>query len=428
MAQYVGQRVQINKAFNDRSFTVNANETGMVKNISQQTGNVQVDFGNARLVTFLPNELQEWLRPVQAQAAYGQSAQPAYGQAAAQPAYGQAVYRPPASNNPYGAQAQPAYVQQPAYVAAQQPAYVAPPVAAGPAYGVPQPAYQAAAQPVYQPPQPKPQVYAAQPMYQLPKPQPQVYQPPVYAPPPINAAQVADNAVDEYKRELESKERALSLPMTGILDVRVGGCKKLPSMDTFGGCDPYVKVMYDQTTVRTRKMNTKNPEFNQSFSLPIEQEKYLIIEVWDFNAVGSDDRIFVLPLPFHGMIQYGFKQRHEFALSEKARITLDLTYTPKEDSDFKEREDVVVQFTRKPFGLELVPGPNNTGAKVTGFTKDAASRGGAQLGMYVTMVNGISTIGTRYKFVMKLLEKARKNSIVNFADLRVGSHQDNVSI
>ena len=128
------------------------------------------------------------------------------------------------------------------------------------------------------------------------------------------------------------------------------------------------------------------------------------------------------------MIQYGFKQRHEFALSEKGRITLDFTYTPKEDSDFKELEDVVVQFNRKPFGVELVAGPNKSGAKIQGFGNDVASRGGAKLGMYLTQINGISVIGTGYKVVMKLLGKAKKNSTLNFADLRVAKNEKYVSI
>jgi len=438
MAFYVGQPVQILQPFQDRAFRVNTYEKGTVKTIDQRNGNVQINFGGIRLVTFLPHEFQAWLRPAVAQPVYGQQARPAYVPPANAAAYGQpaqAAYGHPAN-------AQPAYVQQPAYVPqAAKPAYVAPPMPSGAAYG--QAVNQGYAQPVYQPPsanayQPpnanayKPPVANAyQPpvanAYQ-PPPVANAYQPPSYAPPALSADQIASNAVQDYKEEQESKERELSLPMTGSLNVRVGGCKKLPGVDTFGGCDPYVVLTYGRCVEKTRKKNSKNPEFNESFVIPIEEEAYLLVEIYDYNAVGSDERMFALPLPFHGMIQYGFKQRHEFALSEKGRISLDFTYTPNENSEFKEREDVVVQFRRKPFGLNLIGGPNNIGAKIVGFSKDVASNGGAKLGMYVTQINGITTIGTAYKIVMKLLEKAKKNSTLNFADLRVGIYGDQVSI
>jgi len=435
MALYaVGQAVQITQTFNDRSFTVNAMEQGRVK-LVEQTGNVQIDFGANRIVTFLPHELQTWLRPAgiaAAQPSYVQQARPAYappvyGQQArpayAPPVYGQPAqpaYGPPANVNAYGAQSQPNYAQQPAYA---KPAYVAPPASS--AYEAQKPVYQGPAQPMY--PSLKPQ-----PVYQPPRPQENTDQRPMYAPPPLNenaaVQEIANNAVEEYKNELESKKRELSLPMTGTLNVRVGGCKKLPGVDTFGGCDPYVVITYGKNSEKTSKKNSKNPEFNESFMFPIESEQYLLVEVWDYNAVGSDEKMFTLPIPFHGMIQYGFKQRHEFALSEKGRISLDLTYTPSENSEFKEREDVVVQFYRKPFGLELVGGPNNIGAKLVGFSKNVASDAGAKLGMYVTQINGISVIGTRYKVVMKLLKNAGKQSTLNFADLRVGNYGDEVSI
>jgi len=231
---------------------------------------------------------------------------------------------------------------------------------------------------------------------------------------------VAAEAVERYKAEQESKERALRFPMTGTVTVRVGGCKKLPGVDTFGGCDPYVKIIYGSIQRKTKKKKSKNPEFNETFDLPVQSESYLVIEVWDYNAVGSDERMFTLPLPFHGLMQFGFKQRHEFALSEKARISLDLTYSPDQRTYFRERKEVVAQFYRKPFGLQLLPAPNGTGAKIVGFTSDAAESQGVKVNMYVTQINGVSVIGTRHKVVMKLLSKANKNSVLNFADLRLG--------
>lgn len=417
MAFYPGQSVQIIQRFQDRAFTVNANETGQVKSVDQRTGNTQIDFGGSRLVTFLSHEFQAWLRPVAvqqpvyappAQSAYAPPAQPAYA-LPAQPVYAppaQPVDAPPANQNPmYVNQSQPAYVQKPAYIAPpHQPPYAAPPQ---------QPAY--AAQPV-----------ARQPMYQPPK--PQVYQAPKYAPPPVKPEIIAANAVHEYKMGQETKEQELSLPMTGTLIVRVGGCKKLPGVDTFGGCDPYVKVKYDTKTESTRKKKSKNPEFNEMFEFPIESEKYLVIEVWDYNKVSSDELIFTLPLPLHGMLQYGFKQRHEFALSEKSRISIDLTYTPYEQSAFKEREDVVVQFRKKPFGIQFIPGPGGRGAKIVGFGNNVAPNGGVKENMYITMINGVSVVGAWNKIITKLLGKAKNNSVLNFADLRVGVYDNGAEL
>jgi len=422
MAFYPGQSVQIIQSFQDRAFSVRANEIGQVRNIDQQTGKMQIDFGSSRIVTFLSHEFQAWLRPAGAQ-------QPAYASPAnsanvppAQPAYSQPAqpaYAPPANQNPmYVNQSQPAYVQKPAYIAPpQQPGYAAPP----------QPAY--AAQPVaaasYYPPKvayPAP----AQPVYQPPK--LQVYQAPKYVPPSVNPEIIAARAVNEYKMDQERKEQELSLPMTGTLIVRVGGCKKLPGVDTFGGCDPYVKVKYDSKTERTRKKSSKNPEFNETFEFPIESEKYLVIEVWDYNKVGSDELIYTLPIPLHGMLQYGFKQRHEFALSEKSRISIDLTYTPYKQSAFKERQDVVVQFRQKPFGIQFVPGPNGRGAKIVGFGNNVAPSGGVKENMYITMINGVTVVGVWNKVVTKLLQKAKKNSVLNFADLRVGVYDNDANL
>jgi len=376
----LGQSVQISQPFQDRQFSVRAWEQGRVKKVSPN-GNVHIDFGDNRAVTFLPNELQAWLRPV----------------AAAQPVY--------AANTNVASQVQPSYVQKPAYAASpQQPMYVAPPS--------PKPDYQAPSQP-----------------YQPPKPQQALYQSPRRAgPTQVNAAEVAAEAVERYTNEQETKETENSFPMRGNLNVRVGGCKKLPGVDMFGGCDPYVKVIYGPIFRRTAKKKSKNPEFNEMFNLPIDEERYLVVEVWDWNKIGKDLKMFTLPLPFHGLMQYGFKQRHEFALSEKARISLDLTYIPNYGGDFKEREEVVVQFNRKPFGLQLGSGPNGTGAKVVGFTNDTAERQGAKMNMYITQINGVSVIGTKYKVVMKLLSKASKNSVLNFADLRLNAKDDTVSI
>jgi len=440
MAFYPGQSVQIIQSFQDRAFTVRANEIGQVRNIDQRTGNMQIDFGSSRIVTFLSHEFQAWLRPVVVQqpmhaspvkSAYAPPAQPAYSAPAqpayappAQPAYAppaQPAYAPPANQNPmYVNQSQPAYVQKPAYIAPpqqpaysappQQPAYAAQPVASATSWNPPKAAYQAPTQPVYQPPKP------------------QLYQVPKYAPQPVNPEIIAARAVNEYKMDQERKKEELSLPMTGTLIVRVGGCKKLPGVDTFGGCDPYVKVKYDVKTERTRKKNSKNPEFNETFEFPIESEKYLVVEVWDYNAVGSDELIYTLPIPLHGMLQYGFKQRHEFALSEKSRISIDLTYTPYEQSTFKERQDVVVQFWQKPFGIQFIPGPNGRGAKIIGFGNNVAPNAGVKENMYITMINGVTVVGVWNKVVKKLLEKAKKNSVLNFADLRVGVNDNGAEL
>merc|ERR1719193_1251385 len=165
----------------------------------------------------------------------------------------------------YVNQSQPAYVQKPAYIAPpqqpayaappQQPAYAAQPVASAASWNPPQVAYPAPAQPMYQPPKL------------------QVYQAAKYAPPALNPEIIAARAVNEYKMDQERKEQELSFPMTGTLIVRVGGCKKLPGVDTFGGCDPYVKVKYDSKTERTRTKKSKKPRIQRDVRVPYRIRK-----------------------------------------------------------------------------------------------------------------------------------------------------------
>jgi len=357
-----GTKVQITQAFKDSAFAVKAWEQGTVSQV-MANGNVEVSFGGIRKVTFLPHETPTWLRVLQVQAP------------APQP-----VYVAPA---------------QPAYVPPAQPAYIAPPAAQNPAYVAPP-----AQNPAYHPP--------AQPA------------------PAVDAAAIAKAAIEEYKKQedAEKQKNLIYIPIDGNLNIRVRGAKKLPGVDTGGGCDPFVELKFGKTTKKTDKKSTKNPEWGESFDFYINKKDFVFVKVFDWNRLGSNELMFTIKLPIHGLMQYGLTQKLEFALSEKARLSLDIDYVPKDQTKYKGGKYLLHKYDKKPFGLTVQPGPNNVGGKVMGFASQDHQKKGIELGMYVTSVNGICTVGTPYKVVMQMLKNSAFPATLEFADLRTNLGAD----
>ena len=77
-----------------------------------------------------------------------------------------------------------------------------------------------------------------------------------------------------------------------LLEVTVGSAQNLPKMDTFGTCDPYVKLKLGGTKVRTPTVKgTQNPTFNQTLSIPIvfpTMTDSIEVTVWDWDLDGNE--------------------------------------------------------------------------------------------------------------------------------------------
>ncbi|KAK8395709.1 hypothetical protein O3P69_005651 [Scylla paramamosain] len=119
----------------------------------------------------------------------------------------------------------------------------------------------------------------------------------------INLEKRINLADDEVKGEAEKGKLLLSLKYStqrSALIVGVVRCAHLPSMDSNGFSDPYVKVQLkpDPTYKKYRtavKWRNLNPEFNEEFLFEVRRnelpKKLLDIRVYDKDVGRSDDFI-----------------------------------------------------------------------------------------------------------------------------------------
>ncbi|KAF8007726.1 hypothetical protein BT93_K1656 [Corymbia citriodora subsp. variegata] len=148
---------------------------------------------------------------------------------------------------------------------------------------------------------------------------------------------------------LDGPVGAMKKPV-GILRVKVVRAHKLLKMDLLGTSDPYVKLGLSgeklpakRTTV---KMNNLNPEWNESFSLPVKdlQSQVLELHVYDWEKFGTHDKLGMQVVPLTSISSHEPK---EFTLNLvknqnlndshnkklRGQLTVELSYHPlKEDS------------------------------------------------------------------------------------------------
>ncbi|KAA6392631.1 MAG: hypothetical protein EZS28_011839 [Streblomastix strix] len=79
-------------------------------------------------------------------------------------------------------------------------------------------------------------------------------------------------------------------------------CFNIKSMDTIGESDPYIKLNVGKLKSQTKVVeDNANPYFNEQFVFDYEPSKephVLTMELWDKDAVGSDDYIGFVHVPF----------------------------------------------------------------------------------------------------------------------------------
>ncbi|XP_047956116.1 synaptotagmin-3-like [Salvia hispanica] len=164
---------------------------------------------------------------------------------------------------------------------------------------------------------------------------------------------------DRIKKEVASLylwPKSLEIPMldastvavkkpVGILHVRVIRATKLLKMDLLGLSDPYVKLNLSgekhSSKKTTVKKKTLNPEWNEEFKLSVKdpQSQMLLINVYDWDKVGSHDRLGTQVFPLKTLVP-----------NEVKEVTLDLLKdTSISDVNKKHRGQLFLELTYAPF-------------------------------------------------------------------------------
>ncbi|KAH9575026.1 hypothetical protein CY35_01G090600 [Sphagnum magellanicum] len=165
----------------------------------------------------------------------------------------------------------------------------------------------------------------------------------------------------------------------GILEVTVLHAKNLLKMDVLGKADPYVKLQLVNTLMskKTRtKMNTLNPEWNETFKLLVQDPKSqsLGLHVYDWDRFGTDEEMGMIVVPLQDLVE----------LEQK---TLDLNLLknddPNDDRNKKARGVLTVGLLYKSFKedeqVEFLGDGNNE----SGRAPDCTAEGGGLLEVIV---------------------------------------------
>ncbi|KAI8320523.1 hypothetical protein GQ54DRAFT_246452, partial [Martensiomyces pterosporus] len=123
----------------------------------------------------------------------------------------------------------------------------------------------------------------------------------------------------------------------GVLIINMQSARGLPKMDTFGKADPYVKVTsvkHPEVSVRTRTIEkTLAPSWGETLILLVYSKTDTIqFEVYDWNAVGKDDKIGFVTYPMQKMLEQpeleGSTMPVMMGSTERGQLTFDMSYFP----------------------------------------------------------------------------------------------------
>ncbi|CAA0814450.1 Synaptotagmin-3 [Striga hermonthica] len=144
---------------------------------------------------------------------------------------------------------------------------------------------------------------------------------------------------------LDASTVAIKKPV-GILHVKVVRAVKLLKMDLLGLSDPYVKLSLSGEKLSTKKTTIKkktlNPEWNEDFKISVKdpQTQMLLINVYDWDKVGSHDRLGTQNFPLKML-----------APNEPKQVTLDLLKDTNisEPHNKKQRGKIMLELVYAPF-------------------------------------------------------------------------------
>ncbi|CAK9190310.1 unnamed protein product [Sphagnum troendelagicum] len=175
----------------------------------------------------------------------------------------------------------------------------------------------------------------------------------------------------------------------GILEVTVLRAKNLLKMDVLGKADPYVKLQLVNTLMSKKtqtKMNTLNPEWNETFKLLVQDPKSQSLElhVYDWDRIGTDEEMGMIVVPLQDLVEL-----------EQKMLDLNLLKNddPNDDRNKKARGVLTVGLLYKSFKedeqVEFLGDGNNE----SGRAPDRSAEGG---GLLVIIVHAAEDVEGKY--------------------------------
>ncbi|KAL3514997.1 hypothetical protein ACH5RR_021899 [Cinchona calisaya] len=145
--------------------------------------------------------------------------------------------------------------------------------------------------------------------------------------------------------------KAMKRPV-GILHVKVLRAVKLRKKDLLGASDPYVKFKLTESKLPSKKTTVKhknlNPEWNEDFTMVIKdpESQALELSVYDWEQIGKHEKMGMNVIPVK-----------ELTPDEPKVMTLTLlkNMDPNDVQNDKERGQIMVELTYKPFKDEDLP-------------------------------------------------------------------------
>eukprot|EP00249_Psilotum_nudum_P004672 c18179_g1_i1 orf=700-2313(-) len=179
---------------------------------------------------------------------------------------------------------------------------------------------------------------------------------------------------------LEEDKVATKKPV-GMLHVKIVSARGLRKADFLGKSDPYVKLSLGKGALSTKKtqvkMNTLNPDWNESFNFVVQDPESQALEllVYDWEKVSSHDKLGMQVIPLQSLVP-----------DETKIYTLDLqkNMDPNDPSNQRSRGQITLELTYKPFKQDdITPEEDNEGGEKV--QEDGLEGGGL---LIVTILEG----------------------------------------
>jgi len=175
----------------------------------------------------------------------------------------------------------------------------------------------------------------------------------------------------------------------GILEVTVLRAKNLLKMDVLGKADPYVKLQLVNALMSKKtqtKMNTLNPEWNETFKLLVQDPKSQSLElhVYDWDRIGTDEEMGMIVVPLQDLVEL-----------EQKMLDLNLLKNddPNDDRNKKARGVLTVGLLYKSFKedeqVEFLGDGNNESGRAPDCTAEGA-------GLLVVIVHAAEDVEGKY--------------------------------
>ncbi|GBB94768.1 hypothetical protein RclHR1_02410014 [Rhizophagus clarus] len=119
----------------------------------------------------------------------------------------------------------------------------------------------------------------------------------------------------------------------GTLKVTVVSAKNLKDEDFAGKGDPYVKLILGKGTSQLTKPKSGdlNPEYNETFTFQVDDQKKLELEVWDKDPI-KDDLIGKADIKLDKVFSSGHEDEwvkiKRMAILTKGEVHLIMDFTP----------------------------------------------------------------------------------------------------